>query len=321
MTFKQHRFEMLAVIVASIGLTVAALMVTQMLSSVTTPHDCFESSVRGEPLPVGCDTLEEFNRINYDVAGTVMAAMAVLPWAAGLVIGVVLVGVELDHRTASLGWWLARSRRRWLLMRAVPVAMGLALVLALPAWAAEVLGRTRHGLYDPATTTTLDYGLRGYVVVAKGLAAFGIGLFFGAILGRLLPALISAGVAAVILIIATAPIQYPNLPPERIESFEDLDRAGIYYVLHTWTLDRATGQRVDDDQYTVWQQEDPERAAADVDGAAFRAWFDERYVSVSAVVTGDRYAFIPAQESLLMVGLAVALVGATVVVVERKRVA
>ena len=56
-----------------------------------------------------------------DEASFIASPVAVaLPFVVGILLGVPIVGRELELRTAALAWSLSGDRRRWLLSRVVP---------------------------------------------------------------------------------------------------------------------------------------------------------------------------------------------------------
>lgn len=222
LTLKLHRFELLAVVAGSLFLAAAALAVWSMMREVATPAHCIEDRFL-DPVPQECLTTERFLDLNEEYAGKVMAAMAVLPFIAGALLGVSLVAREVEQRTASIAWSLSASRRRWLLVRFGLLAVVLGAVLALPAMAAGLLEGVRMPWIDPGSSFN-DYALRGPVVVARGLAAFAIAVLAGAVLGRVLPGLIVAGAGCLVAFnllalaipfgqpIEKLPAQDPGLP-------------------------------------------------------------------------------------------------------------
>lgn len=214
LTVKGLRFELGAVILGAALLAGAALLVTYRLNAVAIPRDCLYATSNG-PVAMALpgdpaaqaheDACQSKRSVFYTLdngqAAPIMALMAPFPLVAGLLLGVPLVGREIEWGTASLAWTLARSRRRWLLARAVPLGILLGLVLVVPALAAQVLEGARDPLVDPWQSFT-DSGLRGAILVGRGLLTFGVAVVVGAVMGRQLPALIVAGVATVVLLMA-----------------------------------------------------------------------------------------------------------------------
>lgn len=186
-----QRFEVWScvLLVAIAGFT--ALVVRARLDGVGAPVECltpwiFENVVYDA---ARCDPLRDAFFLIKDESGLVMGVMNALPLIVGLVLGVGLVGREIEGGTAATVWALAGSRRRWLMGRLVPILVILLALLAFAAITSEVLaaGSVPWQFGRPAFD---DAGLHGPGVVARGLAAFGLALAIGAWLGRMLPILL-----------------------------------------------------------------------------------------------------------------------------------
>ena len=109
-----------------------------------------------------------------------------------MVLGVGVVAPEIEAGTAPSAWVLARSRARWLRGRMLPSL--LAATACSPCspsrrrscgWRGSRTCRTRG-------STSMTPSLHGLILVAKGLAAYGVALAVGALLGRTLPSVILA---------------------------------------------------------------------------------------------------------------------------------
>lgn len=203
---KQHRFEVAAAAIAAIVLGAVALLVNWRLGGVNVPAGCFDAWLRGggvaEP---ACDSaVQAFAQINSDEAAKVMAAMAVLPFAVGLLGGVTLVGRELEARTAQTAWALAASRARWFFRQLWPIVLVLGVTVAFAALAASLLESTRATFYGGIFS---DMGLHGPLVVARAFAALGLGLLTGAALARSLPAFIVGAVLSMALLGAAVTVR------------------------------------------------------------------------------------------------------------------
>ena len=236
----QHRWVVVFAVVLSLAIAAAAMFAWSALAGVSTPAHCIEDRFL-DPIPTECIGTEDFLTRNEELAGKVMAAMAVLPLLLGILVGVPLVGSEIETRTATIAWSLGPSRRRWLTVRLAILGVGLAIVLAIPAIAAQVLENVRpnYADYDPSTTVLIDYGLRGPLVVLRGLAAFSIGVATGLVLGRVLPALLVAGVAVVVLWNVLGTVAYAGWPAP------ELRRARTRPLLHGLRLQRRRRRRRD----------------------------------------------------------------------------
>lgn len=196
-----QRFEVWScvVVVAVIGLT--ALVVRARLDGIGAPVECLTPWVFEEIVydAARCDAVSlAFLRLNNDEAGFVMTAMNVLPILVGLLLGVGLVGREVEGGTAPTVWALAGSRRRWLAGRLVPIAVILLALLTFAAITSEILavGRVPWQLGRPAFD---DAGLHGPGVIARGFAAFGLALAIGAWSGRMLPTVMLSALLSLFL--------------------------------------------------------------------------------------------------------------------------
>lgn len=202
--FRLQRFEILAVAIAVGLLALAAIVVRARLDAAVVTPECWAAwfGTAGGPAGPGANPscngpVQAFLTINEAEAGKVMAAMALLPLAVGLFLGVPLVARELEAGTAPTVWFLAGSRTRWLLGRIAPIVVLLLVLLGGLALASDILWAGREP-WSPALRFG-DAGLHGPVVAAKGLAVFGLALLAGAALGRLLPAIIVGTGLALVL--------------------------------------------------------------------------------------------------------------------------
>jgi len=199
LTFRLYRFELIAIVLYALLLAALALVVTARLNAINPGADCLKAWLtQGPPATSGCDSAADFFSRNEAEAGKVMAAMWLLPLAAGVVIGSVLIAREIEHRTTQFAWSVGTSRRRWYLDRLLPVTIVAIGVVTLAAIAAELLESARMPWMD-AVASASDYGLRGPVVVALAFATLGVSVLVSSMVGRILPALLIAAVLAVAL--------------------------------------------------------------------------------------------------------------------------
>jgi hypothetical protein len=188
-------------LVAVVGIT--ALIVRARLDGVGAPVECLTPWIFPDVVydAARCDPLQAaFFRISHDEARLVMTAMYAVPLVVGLLLGVGLVGGEIEGGTAPTVWALAGSRRRWLTGRLVPILLILLAVLAFAAIASEMLAAARVP-WQFGRPTFDDAGLHGPGVIARGLAAFGVALAVGAWSGRMLPAILLSSLLALLLVI------------------------------------------------------------------------------------------------------------------------
>ncbi len=124
------------------------------------------------------------------------------PILIGSTLGVGLVAAEIEQGTAQLAWSLATSRVRWLQTRVWPLAaVGVMVCLVLGAATARLMDETSpSNIFMPA--------MRGPIVALHLLSALAIGTLVGAVVRRVLPALLVAiAVNAGILILISGAVQ------------------------------------------------------------------------------------------------------------------
>lgn len=317
--FRQHRFEAIAVIAAALAVAGSALLVATLLGQNAAPQHCIEDRFL-DPVPADCGTTARFLDINEDYAGKVMAALGVLPFASGAILGVVLVGSEIDSRTAVLAWSLAPSRRRWLLIRVAIVLSVLSAALAFPAIAAEVLERARDPWHSPGSMTLVDYGLRGPLVVLRGLGAAGLGLVIGALIGRVLPALIVTAIGCLALLQLLGAWQAAGMPSPEIQPLAVLASSSQYYVDfgEAGYRDRA-GHMVEKETVAALWAAVEGSATAPPGEDPFTVWLAANFEPMERVVAGERFQILAFREAVLLSALTVAFVTVTVIIVERRR--
>lgn len=194
---RANRLETFGVVVFALGVLGVATFVAGRLASAGIPSGCFT----GAALAAECAGLEPQVTKYLDFVGQMgfyaLAGITLLPAVAGIFAGVALAGKEIDRGTVVFAWALGPSRRRWLLSRVVPVAIVLVMAGLAAGWLADQLEALRDPGVDPARSFE-HLGLRGGAVIAtETLAILGLALAAGALLGRILPAVLVAGLLAV----------------------------------------------------------------------------------------------------------------------------
>ncbi|MBI3751719.1 MAG: hypothetical protein HY263_08730 [Chloroflexi bacterium] len=193
---RAHRFETLAVglfAVASLG---GAALVVVRLMAYGIPASCF----RGTGPSLICQGLsgdmDAYLSIARDWGFFALAGIVLLPIVSGLFLGIAMAGKEIDRGTTVFAWSLAPSRRRWLVQRVAPAALAVVVAGLIGGFFGDQLEALRDPGTDPATTFG-HLGLRGPVIAGEALAVFGLALAAGAVLGRILPALLVAAALSV----------------------------------------------------------------------------------------------------------------------------
>lgn len=297
---KQFRFE-LVVIVATL-LLIAAL---ELLVLVSLPRLSIEAEACGyDPR---CGPLVLFVSMLNGLGGAAPPVASFVGAFGGLLLGVTVVGREVDRGTATLAWPLARSRRRWLAPRVIIIGTILILAAATPALLADLLV-SMYRPETPADSTFYMFEMRGFLPIGRDLAAFAIGVLAGAAFGRVLPGLLLA--------LALAPLGYMalSLGTNAWRSSEAIVVDGANYdtdLIFDGRLRDASGQTL------TWNDAYARDAAPD--GTLPDGWPDATYVQVSLALPGDRRPGIDRSEAAMYGGIAILLIIASAAVVDRRR--
>lgn len=192
---RPHRFEAVAVaVLAALAFIVAGGLVIRLLAYAI-PIECFTRAAGDSCIP-----WQQEMDLYRETAGSwgfaALAAIALLPAACGLLFGISLVGKELDQGTTTFAWSMAPSRRRWLLQRVLPIGLAIVLIGLAGGALGDVVATMREPFTDPNGSLS-NLGIRGVVLGAETLAYFGLALLVGAVVGRVLPALLLACVLVV----------------------------------------------------------------------------------------------------------------------------
>lgn len=313
---KTLRFEFVTLTVLVAALGIGALIVAWRLDAIHIPPACLYGSgpVVVDPQAASelvCATAQE---AFYDLdgkAGLVLALAVFIPILGGLALGVPLVARELESGTASLAWTLSRSRGRWFLRRAVPLVVIVGAILLVPTIATDVLERTRLPGFDPWASFN-DASLRGPVILVRGLAALGVGILVGAVMGRQLPGLIVAGLLTLVLV-GAIPLLTQTYARSLAEWHPaDASIGSVDMVFDFGYRDRATGEVLD--YPTAYA-----RAPVIPDVGPDEDWLASHYEPVSMVVSGRHYPEVAGLEWLLLGGATLLTVGLSAIVVDRRR--
>jgi len=314
LALKIQRFELWTAVIVVAVVGILALVVRARLDGVGATVECFGVWLYGGgPFGAGAceDPVQTFFTINQDEAAPIIATMQALPFLVGLILGVSLVGREIESGTAATVWTLAASRRRWLVGRLAPVLAILVGLLAFSAITSEILAVGRSP-WIPGGVTFDDVGEHGPGVVARGLAAFGVALTVGAVAGRMLPAVIVSAALAFGLWVAgdMAFYEWLNSAGREIEVPPNTyDLPGGRISESFWRT--PDGTRLTDEE--AWGMV-PEGREQDPD-----AWLVENLELVFIGVPGTDYPIWAATETIGFGIVAVVGLAAVFPIVERRR--
>jgi hypothetical protein len=315
LTLKLYRFEIAAVLLASVALAAAALVVTRLLDDVRVPAACFAYAGPDASQPAVCPALiETWSRIGSRYGVRILQLIGLLPIGVGLLLGAPLLARELERGTAPLPWTLSGSRRRWLLTRAAILGVVLLVALVPAALASERLEASWTPNIDPGRSF-LDDNYRGPILIVRGIATFSVAVLAGLILGRQLPALIVGFGASVIIVLGGLAVMdrwYDWTAVYEVAAPESQTAADHFMDL----LRRAPDGRVlTDEEAGALAPPNPELPPGGIDGE----WLRQHFVQVWLLVPGDRYPDAVVVHSGLLLTGGILTAFASLVLVRRRR--
>ena len=307
LAFRLHRFEIVGFGLLIGLLAGAALIVAGNLDATGYGARCDPMDSMGGNPP----ECERMGQAFYDMqsqVSPVRGILVVLPFLLGALVGAPLVARELERGTTRLAWSLAPSRLRWLVARIVPA---LVVVFVLSFIAGAAVDRLTAAT-EPRTDVTANfsgYGFRGVVLAARAAFVFAIGVAVGAVMGRMLPALIVTAIVAYVGLAGGMSVHGKILASEAV-LVDDAAGAGVPGAMH---FDQRI--RTPDGRVVTWDELSalvpfPE------DGSD---WPPAGYTYVSLVVPGERYRFVEAREVGALAGGSLVALGIGAFAVRRRR--
>jgi hypothetical protein len=268
-----------------------------------------------------CGGSEDFARFYDHVTGPFMAALAVVPFAAGTLLGVSIVAPEIERRTGAIAWSLTLSRVGWFAWRTLPLLVLLVVAMLPIQLVGDRMNATRYPLTDPSVSWE-DYGVRGPLVVGKALAAFGIGAAVGAWSGRVSTALIATAVICLVL------VNGAGFARERWLPLQELPRGvqGDCQVNSCIATDDGK-LRMPDGRYLWWEAAVLEARTGPAppgppDSPEVQAWLLQNGITeVSVGITGDHMPEVEMRELACWLAAAGAGLVAAAVITGRRRIA
>jgi hypothetical protein len=301
LTFRMHRFELIAIGIATVVLVGAAYYVAGLLDAVGY-GPCAEAT---DTISRQCEALAQvFYNIDQYQASPVLGFIAMLPYAAGLFLGAPLIAREIERGTTRLAWSISPSRFRWYLARMLPVVAAVLALSFVAGIAADHLVAARTPGSDMANSFDA-YGTRGGLIAITALVITAGAIGLGSVIGRVLPTIILA------LILGALGL---NVVARAHESFTARE-AVIVDAEQTGRGDRYVNQffRLPDGRLVGWEE------LAAIDPAAMESEMGPQYPMVSLVIPGQRYREVEAREAAILGGIALLMLAGTAVIVQRRR--
>ena len=194
LTWKMHRFEVVAAIFLFGVVGVSSWVVASHLNAITVGPECWAQwEGSGDRLNACQQLVERWLDINEHEAGQLTGFLSYLPAIVGAIIGVPIVARELELRTVSFAWSLQGIRWRWLVARLWPMVAIALIGGALVGFTTSELRVAQEA--SPFESGTIgDISRQGPVLFSRVVLALGLGLLAGAVVGRTLPAFLVAGI-------------------------------------------------------------------------------------------------------------------------------
>ena len=303
LTFRMHRFELIAIGIATLVLVAAAYVVAARLDAVGFGPCAGAMATH----PVDCEAIgRAFYSIQEREMQPVVGFLALLPYAAGLFLGGPLIAREIERGTTRLAWSIAPSRLRWYVERMLPIVVAVVVLTFAAGFATDRLIAARSPGVDIANSFD-SFGTRGVLVAITALvmAAGAIGL--GAVIGRVLPTIILALVLGSLGLALVARVHERYTASEAVVVNDTEVGPGDRYVDQFFRL--PDGRLVD------WN----ELAAIDPDAMSDEMGPEGRYPIVALVIPGRRYREVETREALALGGIALVMLAGTAVIVQRRR--
>lgn len=308
--WRQQRWE-LAILIGGSLLVAAAMGFVAWQIPITTDGvtACSVGATSYAELTPACRSLVDWGNVWTAATPIFIGVATVAPFLVGLFLGAPLVSREIEKRTAPMAWSLSLSRRGWLLGRVLPLAVVIAIALLLVGQASTMLQDAAY----PDGRGFMDYGSRGLIIAARGLAIFGIGVVVGLVSGRMLPAILVTGLVAIAVFVG---IEFGRNELLRAEAtWIEVDQEGnallqIAMVYDSGFVDDATGQRL---TYEEAYERFPEELGPM--GTGFPPGMTMAYLTTPP----DSYPFFVARESAVLIGVFVLAGGLALLMIRSRR--
>jgi len=226
-TWRQHRLEGLWALVLA-GLVGAFTAYAAYELSVAAPNCprtvgsglCLSGDIFGQI----AQSIMRFNLFQY--------GLVVLPALAGAFIGAPLVAREIENGTQHLAWTQGITRRRWLLTKLGLVVVPLLAVAALIGYV-EVVFLNVQG---PQVNRWDVFDQQSPVVPAATVLALALGVAFGAVIGRSVPAMAATLVSFVVVRVGIGELVRSHYIAPVMKTTHDLSAVGSQVDPTAWWL-------------------------------------------------------------------------------------
>lgn len=310
LTWRMHRAELMLLLAAAGVLALATLWVALQMSATRSAElACIQEAngVAGQVSHLRCEDFQSTVEILMTAGGFLSLGASAAPFVLGLVLGVPLIGGEVEGRTASIAWTLSRSRGRWLWRRLVPVVVIAGVAVFAIGLAGDALARS-YPAFDGADPGFSGYGTRGPLLAIRAVAVLLIGVAVGALIGRALPAILLSAAVCLVVFIGLSIVSDRWMRAEAIPLELGPAQTGASQVYDMGYRNDVTGEIVSFKDYYQGPSGGP-MDGGEVPGMTLVAY----------VVPGSRYMDFVLRESGVLGGLALLAGGLAFLVVNRRR--
>jgi len=235
-TWRQHR----TLLVASGGL-VALMLAFLFVTGLGISHT-FHATGLATCLAVptrDCGELASAFSDRYSSLGFLVPLFMVLPALLGIFWGAPLVAREVEQGTYRLAWTQSVTRSRWiwtkLAVLCAATAAGAALFSLVLSWWSRPLVLASDNRFDPGI-----FDLRGFVPIAYALFALALGIAAGALIRRLVPAMLATVTGYTLVRFFIAAFARPHYMATRVQSSSFFGLVAPGPRIGDWVISRTT---------------------------------------------------------------------------------
>lgn len=259
--------------------------------------------------PYACGVIYAFQSTHGSAVQMTQMGIGLAQYAVPLVLGVPIVTREIEQRTAMIAWPLAGSRLKWLAWRVAPVLVIGLLLVGVMAFAAEQLMQA----YLPHGDIGFqNHGSRGISLATRAALVLMAGVTLGAVIGRLLPALL-IGIVLAVGVSAGLETALPHWVDSReLDTPTESVVAGAFPLTTGLDFKAPDGTPMSDEQYELYVQALYEEHGPEPDPSLLP---QEIYFGIAA----SRYEEVLVRESAVVLGAAGLAAALAAAIVHRRR--
>lgn len=200
--------------------------------------------------PKACQVIYAFQDTHMNAVFLAQTGISLAMFGVPLVLGVPILTREIEHGTAMIAWPLAGSRLKWLAWRVLPVVVVAGALVGVMAFAADQLAQA----YFPHSDIGFDrHGSRGLSLVTRAMLMFAAAVLLGAVIGRLLPALLLGIAVAVGISSGTDALLRSWVEPTELSQSESVF-TGAFPLTYRLEFRAPDGSPMSDAEYESYLQ-------------------------------------------------------------------